>query len=268
MWWQAALRSLAPAAGPLRQSARSSGALGVAVRDSLPIRDVAAQRRCLTVKTIKDLPSSKLKQCQYFGMEWFKGRKESEINAKMVELPRPAYDPGSYKMGFTTYPGVVSGLGAEYYFRDGQRSPLTYYHIRNTPVGDRVAVGATDQRAREARVIDNYAKERTRGFAVQIVLEGRGVKAYWEPKFPQLRARLGVGAKTQDLSEYCLRDPDVKVDVSAKGDVVVLHGPTKERVGTLAYRLLKKLQPKLMPYTGKGAHFAFYPERRKAVRKK
>lgn len=65
-------------------------------------------------------------------------------------------------------------------------------------------------------------------------------------------------------------DPDTatKVSVNKKGDIVVLHGPTKERVGTLAYRLLKKLQPKLQAYTGKGGHFAFHPVKRKAVRKK
>merc|ERR1719229_1479753 len=99
--------------------------------------------------------------------------------------------------------------------------------------GDTVAVGATDPRAREARTIDNYAKERTRGFAVQILLEGRGVKAYFEPAFPYLKARLGVGAKVSDLTEYCKRDPDVEVHVSKKGDLLVLHGPNKARVGTL-----------------------------------
>jgi len=201
-------------------------------------------------------------------MEWFKGRKESETNAQMIELPKVAYDPKPYKQEFITYPGVVSGLGAQYYFREGQKAPLTYYHIRNTPVGDRVAVGAADPRAREAKMIDNYAKERTRGFAQQIVLEGRGVKVYWEPAYPNLMARLGVGAKTQNLTEYVVRDPDINVTISSKGDVVTVHGPTKARVGTLAYRLLKKLQPRLQVYTGKGAHFAFYPERRKAVRKK
>ena len=41
------------------------------------------------------------------------------------------------------------------------------------------------------------------------------------------QARLGVGAKVQDLTEYCTRDPDVKVTVSKKGDLVVLHGPNK-----------------------------------------
>jgi len=188
----------------------------------------------------------------------------------MVDLPKPPFDPRPYKLGFSKYPGLASGLGGEYYFRDGQRHPLSYYHIRSpsSPDGGVVAVGATDTRAREARTIDNYVKERTRGFAVQIVLEGRGVKVYFEPEFPQLRARLGVGAKMLDLTDYCKRDPDVTVHCSKKGDVVVVHGPTKSRVGSIAYKLLRKLQPRLFPYTGKGGHFAFHPERRKAVRKK
>mmetsp|Transcript_177832 Transcript_177832/g.570309 ORF Transcript_177832/g.570309 Transcript_177832/m.570309 type:complete len:133 (-) Transcript_177832:83-481(-) len=131
-----------------------------------------------------------------------------------------------------------------------------------------IAVGATDPRAVDARCIDNYVKEKTRGYATQIVLEGRGVKAYFEPKFPHLKVRLGVGAKVKDLMQYCLRDPDVEVTCNKKGDVVVLHGPNKARVGTLAYRLLKVMTPRLLPYTGKGAHFAFHPIRRKAVRKK
>eukprot|EP00913_Durusdinium_trenchii_P012442 g11680.t2 len=152
---------------------------------------------------------------------------------------------------------------AEYFYRDEQRSPLTYYHNRSPKTGDTVLVGATDPRAREARTIDNYAKERTRGFAVQIILEGRGVKAYWEPKAPFLKARLGVGAKVIDITEYVKRDPDIQVNVSKKGDLLVLHGPNKARVGTLAYRLLKKLQPRLQVYTGKGAHFAFHPAKRK-----
>lgn len=221
-----------------------------------------------TLSSIKDLPSTNKKVTGYFSMEWFKGRKPTEINARMVELPKPPFNPKPYTLGFSKYPGVVSALGAEYYFREGQRSPLSYYHLRGPVAGDVVVVGATDPRAREAKTIDNYAKERTRGFAVQIILEGRGVKAYFEPAFPHLKVRLGVGAKVKELGEYCTRDPDVKVSVNQKGDIVALHGPNKARVGTLAYRLLKKMQPKLMPYTGKGAHFAFHPMKRKAVRKK
>lgn len=204
----------------------------------------------------------------HFGVEWLFGRRPTEINAKMVDLPKPSFDARPYQLDFTKYPSVATGLGAEYYYREGQKSPLTYYHVRSQAQGEMVMVGATDQRAREARTIDNYVKERTRGFAVQIILEGRGVKAYFEPDFPNLKARLGVGAKVKDLTEYCLRDPDVQVTVNKKGDVVVLHGPNKARVGTLAYRLLRLLQPTLLPYTGKGGHFVFHPNRRKAMRKK
>jgi len=89
------------------------------------------------------------------------------------------------------------------------------------PWGDLlVAVGSTSPQAREHRLIDNYLKGRTRGFAVQIILDGRGVKAC----FP---------------TEYCLRDPDCIVSVNKAG-LIVVHGPTKERVGVVAHRLMKK----------------------------
>jgi len=219
-------------------------------------------------KNQRNVPAHKSKALQYFGVEWFMGRPSTETNTGMIELPKDPFDPKPYKLDFRKYPGVASGLGAEFYYRDGQKSPLSYYHMKSPATGDMVAVGATDPRAREARMIDNYVKEKTRGFAVQIVLEGRGVKAYFEPKYPKLMVRLGVGAKVKDLTEYVVRDPDCEVSVNKKGDVVVVHGPNKPRVGTLAYRLLKVMQPKLQTYTGKGAHFAFHPVRRLAVRKK
>ncbi|CAJ1395276.1 unnamed protein product [Effrenium voratum] len=221
-----------------------------------------------TMKKISDLPSLRKKETGHFGNEWVMGRRPTEFNAREVELPKEPYNPKPYRLLFRRYPSLASGLGAEYFYREDQRSPLTYYHQRSPSSGDCIMVGATSERAREARTIDNYVKERTRGFAVQIILEGRGVKAYFEPKAPHLKARLGVGAKVKDLSEYCQRDPDVQVHVSKKGELVTLHGPNKARVGTLAHRLLKKMQPRLMPYTHKGAHFAFHPVKRKAVRKK
>jgi len=208
------------------------------------------------------------KETQYFGVEMFGGRRPTETNRKLIELPKPNFDPRPYKVHFAKYPGLVSDLGSEYYFRDGPKHSISYYHMKSPATGDQVLVGSTDQRLTESRTIDNYIKEKTRGFAVQIVLEGRGVKAYWEPKKPNLMVRLGVGSKVRDLTEYCKRDPDIDINVNAKGNVVVVHGPTKARVGTLAYSLLKKMQSKLQVYTGKGAHFVHHQERRKAMRKK
>lgn len=218
--------------------------------------------------SIAELPSTKKRATGRFGVEFFGGRRPFDLTYQWPDAPKEKYNPKPYALEFAKYPGIVSGLGAEYFYRPGRKHQLTYYHMRSPSSGGTVLVGATDPRAREARTIDNYLKERTRGFAVQLILEGRGVKAYFEPTFPNLKVRLGVGAKVQDLSEYCTRDPDVEVTVNKTGNLVVVHGPNKARVGTLAYRLLRRMQPVLMPYTGKGAHFAHHPERRKAVRKK
>jgi len=227
------------------------------------------QHNFATLRSMRQTGSARRRVTGRFGVEFWGGRRPTETNTQIPELPKQPYDGRPYDLAFRKYPGVASGLGAEYYMREGQKHPLTYYHVRSPGAGgNMVAVGATSERAREARTIDNYVKERTRGFALQLVLEGRGVKAFFEPKAPKLKVRLGVGSKVQDLSEYCTRDPDVEVSVNKKGDIVALHGPNKSRVGTLGYRLLKKMQPYLQPYTGKGAHFAFHPTRRKAVRKK
>lgn len=227
-----------------------------------------ATRSSSSTSPVTELPSTKKKATGRFGVEFFGGRRAFDSNYQMPDPPKEPFDPRPYSLDFSRFPGVASGLGAEYYFRDGQKHPLTYYHMRSPSSGDTIAVGATDPRARETRTIDNYIRERTRGFAVQLILEGRGVKAYFEPKWPHLKVRLGVGAKVRDISEYCTRDPDCEVHCNQRGDLLVVHGPTKARVGVLAYRLLKRLQPLLMPYTGKGAHFPFHPVKRKAVRKK
>ncbi|CAE7523228.1 unnamed protein product [Symbiodinium natans] len=164
-----------------------------------------------TLKKISELPSVKKKETGYFGVEWAIGRKPTEMNSMDVELPKEPFDPRPYKVHVRKYPGIVSGLGAEYFYREDQRNPLTYYHLRCPAAGDTVLVGATDARAAQARTIDNYVKERTRGFAVQLILEGRGVKAYFEPKYPFLKVRLGVGAKVKDLTEYEMKGTDLPI---------------------------------------------------------
>jgi len=225
-------------------------------------------RGAAVLRNIQDSDRTKKKVTGRFGMEWVGGARPLEINALHNEVKQER-KTGCAALEFSKYNPIVSGLGGEYFLRDDQKHPLTYFNIRKCPWGDPlVAVGSTSPQAREHRLIDNYLKERTRGFAVQIILDGRGVKAYFDPAFPHFKVRLGVGTKEKDLSQYCLRDPDCTVSVNKAGLIVVVHGPTKERVGVLAYRLMKKMQPRLMPYTGKGAHFAFHEPKRKAVRKK
>lgn len=228
-------------------------------------------QRGIANKSVQDVTSNKRQRTGRFSVEFFGGRRPTEANVQLPELPKKTHDGSPYDLHFRRYPGIASALGPEYYLREGQKNPLSYFHVRSKSDGEStesVMVGATNPRACEARSIDNYVKERTRGFAAQIVLEGRGVKAYWEPKAPHFKVRLGVGAKVKDLSRYVTRDPDIQVTINKKGDIVVLHGPNKARVGTLAYRMLKQMQPLLQPYTGKGAHFAFHDIKRKAVRKK
>eukprot|EP00928_Gymnodinium_smaydae_P028745 TRINITY_DN2184_c0_g2_i1.p2 TRINITY_DN2184_c0_g2~~TRINITY_DN2184_c0_g2_i1.p2 ORF type:complete len:303 (+),score=68.48 TRINITY_DN2184_c0_g2_i1:98-1006(+) len=277
-----AARSGAAVAGAAGAGAGASSAL---VRRALSAAAVAGGRRfdvggatpplqprsrCFsTLSSMRSRGSTKRKVTGRFGMDWFGGKRPTEINSQLPELPKEARPPAPKDLSFSRYDGIASGLGAEYFMREGQKHQLTYYHLRSPKLGgDTIYVGSTEQRAREARTIDNYIKEHTRGFAVQLILEGRGVKAYFEPKWPHLKVRLGVGAKVKDISQYCKRDPDCQVSVNGKGDVVVVHGPTKARVGSLAYRLLRVMQPILMPYTGKGAHFPGHPEKRKVVRKK
>lgn len=225
-------------------------------------------RAMATFRSVQDVPSIRKRVTGKFGVEFFDGgSRPTWTNTQLPETPRPNFDPRPYSLAFSRYPSVASGLGAKYYFREGQKHPLSYFHLRKAGGGgEAVVVGATSERAREARTIDNYVKERTRGFAVQLVLEGRGVKAYWQDK--NFIVRLGVGAKAEDLTEYCKRDPDVTVTLNKPGNVVVLHGPNKARVGTLASRMLRRMQPVLQQYTGKGAHFAGHPVKRRAVRKK
>lgn len=269
MWGTGALSLLALRRGAVGVSPGGAAASALAA-NLLPLPLEAPRSRAFsTLRPIQNCQKTERAVAGRFGVEWFGGRRPTEINVQMPELPKKGFDGRPYSLAFRKYPGVASGLGAEYFMREGQKHALTYYHIRSASGdGDVVAVGSTSERAREARTIDNYVKERTRGFAVQINLEGRGVKAYFEPKSPRLMVRLGVGAKVRDLTQYCTRDPDCDVTLNKKGDIVVVHGPTKGRVGTLAYRLLKKMQPRLMPYTGKGAHFAFHPTEKKQVRKK
>ena len=51
-----------------------------------------------------------------------------------------------------------------------------------------------------------------------------------------------------------------------KGDILVVHGPTKSRVGEIAMRLFERMR--VNQYTMKGAHLAFHPVKKVIPKKK
>jgi len=214
------------------------------------------------------------------GAEFYGGRSDTKTNYRLIEFPQEKREEGIKKLGYTKYPSAIKYLGSRYFYRPIKSDLLSYYHVRtgaakkareyNPDAGvlceDLVYLGSTQEYTRTTKTIENALYEQTRGFAVQLILEGRGVKVYWEPKAPYLKARLGVGSKVTDLEEYVRRDPAIKFTVNKKGDLMVLEGPCKERVGHIAMRIFTVLKTHV--YTGKGAHIAFNVPRRKAVQKK
>eukprot|EP00397_Hematodinium_sp_SG-2012_P043361 GEMP01048187.1.p1 GENE.GEMP01048187.1~~GEMP01048187.1.p1 ORF type:complete len:245 (+),score=43.60 GEMP01048187.1:192-926(+) len=207
------------------------------------------------------------------GWEFYGGRSETKTNYQLNELPKEKREEKIKLLGFTKWPAaVVKSLKSEYLYRPNQKDPLTFYHVRAGAAAkeeskmDFAYIGSTELESRNSRTIENALHQNTRGYGVQIILEGKGVKAYFEPKFPYLNVRLGVGSKATDLTEYCNRDPGITITTTKAGDIITLEGPTKERVGTLAYRIFCKL--KANPYTGRGAHLALNPAKRKTVKKK
>ncbi|CAD7972629.1 unnamed protein product [Amoebophrya sp. A120] len=167
---------------------------------------------------------------------------------------------------FTKFPGVVSKLGAEYYFREDQKSEqMRFFHMRTTSQ-DVAFVGSVDSRKRETRTVENCLHENTRGYAAQVIMEGRGVKLYWNPAYPKLAGRKGVGDKARDLTKFCKLDRQCKIHLNKVGNLATVTGPTRCQVGNVAMRLFWKLKQGV--YTGKGAKLAFNWVKRKARNKK
>ncbi|CDJ55994.1 hypothetical protein, conserved [Eimeria maxima] len=96
---------------------------------------------------------------------------------------------------------------------------------------------------------------------------GRGVKAYFEPEWPDLMVRLGVGVKPLALrrlaEQYATK---ARIFVDKRGLLLTIHGYDKRAVGTLTMELYRHL--KANPYTAKGARIAFYPIKKKIPTKR
>eukprot|EP00922_Rhytidocystis_sp_ex-Travisia-forbesii_P008362 GHVS01012292.1.p1 GENE.GHVS01012292.1~~GHVS01012292.1.p1 ORF type:complete len:326 (+),score=4.06 GHVS01012292.1:28-1005(+) len=131
-------------------------------------------------------------------------------------------------------------------------------------------VGHTDDRRVRPisnRTLTNCLHKTTRGFAAQVILEGRGVNAYFKPEFPNLFVRLGIGVKPMDLTRVLLRfTGQVKVFLNKRGTLLTVHGWDKRRTGIMAMYLYGIMRANA--YTLKGAHIAFEPVKQKVTKKK
>lgn len=158
---------------------------------------------------------------------------------------------------FMKYPFVVGSLGGKYHLREiSQNRFFQFSEMKGRQ--DYVAVGSTDSRHIRSRTIERHLIEHTRGYATQLILEGRGVRASFEPAWPMLTIRMGNGVKVMDVSRLVKRFAgEVKVDVPSKGDAITIHGFNREGVALIAmkmFRYVKKNQ-----YTGKGGYLLHHP---------
>ena len=188
------------------------------------------------------------------------------INVREIDLPvEPGTTTGDVSLLTRRWPGLIADrLSSNYFFRPG--SNLSYFHHKSKNT-DEVLLSSADSTKVDTPTIENALHESTRGFAVQILFEGRGVRAHLEPEWPHLKVRLGVGGMMKDFTWLCERDPDVKGYLQEKnGTILVIHGPTKARVARIAMGIT--LANKANPYSGKGAHLAFNPVKRRTPKKK
>ena len=188
------------------------------------------------------------------------------INVREIALkPEPGEIERVPSLATRKWPGIVANeLGADYFFRP--ESNLSFFHVQTKDV-DEVVLASSEPIKMESKTIENALYESTRGFGVQILFEGRGVRAHLEPAWPHLKIRLGVGGMMKDFTWLCERDPGVTGYLQEKnGTILVLHGPTKARVARIAMGVT--LASKANPYSGKGAHFAFNPVKRRTPKKK
>ncbi|GIX63267.1 HECT-domain (ubiquitin-transferase) domain-containing protein [Babesia caballi] len=198
------------------------------------------------------------------------GIQTTQTNARLIRLPEEKPPPQIHlnpRIHVTQWPGKVRALRAGYFFREGQRTNTGYYHMLIKNKKDICLVANADKRQTASRTIENCLYERTRGFSGQVLLHGRGVKAFFEPAFPNLMFRLGVGSNCLDATRICtMYAKHVKVDVDRTGLIVSVHGYNKMMVGNVVYRLFRLVEAN--PYTLKGGHIANYPIKKKVPKKR
>mmetsp|Transcript_23863 Transcript_23863/g.54318 ORF Transcript_23863/g.54318 Transcript_23863/m.54318 type:complete len:237 (+) Transcript_23863:43-753(+) len=191
------------------------------------------------------------------GPEIFGGRDETDQRRRLVDPEKEPHKAWPAPLTWSRWPAAgVADLGPEYFHREGQKHPTRYFQMR-TKDQNVCFVGSTDARQTDSRTIRNAYQTATHSIAVQLILEGRGVKAYYQPKYPSLLVRMGVGTKVQDLSYVLLRDKECMVHVNKPGTLLVVEGPTRAQAGRMATTLFHLLRANI--YTGKGIHINGHP---------
>lgn len=133
------------------------------------------------------------------GATCFGGQRATETNSRLLRLPQKIEDDEERRktekknLDFCKFPGAVAKLGGRYFFREGQlHEGQRMYHMktRGTAVKDEkgvltyeggideVYVGSVEREKRETKAIENALYEDTRGFAIQLLMEGRGVRIF------------------------------------------------------------------------------------------
>jgi len=200
-----------------------------------------------------------------WGASLYGGVKPTAINTKLAHLPRAPHERTKPQLEYMKWPGIVASLGPKYFYRQGTHNEQRFYQMK-TDTEHTCFVGSVNKEQLQTKTIENKLFSHTRGFAAQIILEGRGAKASFVPEYPNLHVRLGVGMKPLDLTRVVSRYPgEVKSFVDQKGSVIVVHGYDKRKVGKVAYRIFRNT--KANPYTMKGAHIAFEPIKKKVSKK-
>lgn len=204
-----------------------------------------------------------------FGSELFHGPKIVNPGVRMVELPKENRKI-KHRVVYMKYPKELSQIKARYFMRTGAHFKR-FYHM--TMKDHEVCiVGSTEAKNLKTKRMSNvsvfhyiwniqkcFVQElqcRTRGFAMQLIIEGKGKRAYFDPEYPHLMCRFS--AKLLDFTNPVLRVADsVRVYINKLGTVITLFGYHKEKIRKLASLIQEKGQ--CNAYTMRGVHFSGFP---------
>lgn len=197
-----------------------------------------------------------LLQSRWLGRtELFGGRQDMQINQRVPEIAKEPHRVYRQSVQCRKWPGIVADKVPTSYWLRQTKEGLSVYQLQRKDEAI-VFVSSTDSRKISAPTIANALTDASRGHAVQLLFEGRGVKAYLDPPFwPNLKVKMSVGAAPIDFADILRRDGKITGTVDAKtGGRVVLQGPSKKRVGRVAMKIFRATKARQL--TGKGSHIA------------